>query len=161
MPSPFRPQSLCTGGTLCLESPFPGSLHIGLLPVQEVSLHFTWSVKITSSMEPNRQTRKVGRVLDTDSCQYKLNGKWCCCAGRALRGQQGLLPGKAELCKLPRWPPDKVHLNTYPAPPWPSKALPLNNQSAEALKGCQVFRAGKLLNRDYNEHMSFSTCPDA
>lgn len=40
------------------------------------SLHFMCNMTIASSMEPNKMMREFSKVLDTNSCQDKLNMKW-------------------------------------------------------------------------------------
>ncbi|XP_026550450.1 serine/threonine-protein kinase MARK2-like, partial [Notechis scutatus] len=36
------------------------------------SLRFTWSMKTTSSMEPNEMMKEIRKVLDANSCQCEL-----------------------------------------------------------------------------------------
>lgn len=79
-----------------------------------------------SSTDPINKTWKFSKVLDKKSCQYGLNKEQGYCVCMAPQGQEGFLQWEAEVgVQTPIVVPQQGHLNTYPAPPRPSKVLPL------------------------------------
>uniref|UniRef100_A0A674A9Z7 non-specific serine/threonine protein kinase n=1 Tax=Salmo trutta TaxID=8032 RepID=A0A674A9Z7_SALTR len=66
------------------------------------SLRFTWSMKTTSSMEPNEMMKEIRKVLDSNSCEYELRERYMllCVSGNAARDD--FVEWEMEVCKLPR-----------------------------------------------------------
>ncbi|CAL9687148.1 unnamed protein product [Knipowitschia caucasica] len=79
------------------------------------SLRFTWSMRTTSSMEPNHILREIRKVLDANSCDYEQQESFLllCVHGEARpegeatgeaagEGRADLVQWEMEVCKLPR-----------------------------------------------------------
>uniref|UniRef100_A0A4W5RBP5 non-specific serine/threonine protein kinase n=1 Tax=Hucho hucho TaxID=62062 RepID=A0A4W5RBP5_9TELE len=66
------------------------------------SLRFTWSMKTTSSMEPNEMMKEIRKVLDSNSCEYELRECYMllCMSGNPARDD--FVEWEMEVCKLPR-----------------------------------------------------------
>uniref|UniRef100_A0A3B1KA68 MAP/microtubule affinity-regulating kinase 3 n=1 Tax=Astyanax mexicanus TaxID=7994 RepID=A0A3B1KA68_ASTMX len=66
------------------------------------SLRFTWSMKTTSSMEPNEMMKEIRKVLDSNSCDYELRERFMllCMSGKPSRDD--FVQWEMEVCKLPR-----------------------------------------------------------
>ncbi|XP_067280179.1 serine/threonine-protein kinase MARK2 isoform X8 [Pseudorasbora parva] len=66
------------------------------------SLRFTWSMKTTSSMEPNEMMKEIRKVLDSNSCEYELRERFMllCVSGNPARDD--FVQWEMEVCKLPR-----------------------------------------------------------
>ncbi|XP_066502391.1 serine/threonine-protein kinase MARK2 isoform X2 [Hoplias malabaricus] len=66
------------------------------------SLRFTWSMKTTSSMEPNEMMKEIRKVLDSNSCEYELRERFMllCMSGKPARDD--FVQWEMEVCKLPR-----------------------------------------------------------
>ncbi|XP_030635329.1 serine/threonine-protein kinase MARK2 isoform X3 [Chanos chanos] len=66
------------------------------------SLRFTWSMKTTSSMEPNEMMKEIRKVLDANSCEYELRERFMllCMAGNPAHDD--FVQWEMEVCKLPR-----------------------------------------------------------
>ncbi|XP_036133270.1 serine/threonine-protein kinase MARK1 isoform X2 [Molossus molossus] len=66
------------------------------------SLRFTWSMKTTSSMDPNDMMREIRKVLDANNCDYEQKERFLlfCVYGDAR--QDSLVQWEMEVCKLPR-----------------------------------------------------------
>ncbi|XP_036444283.1 serine/threonine-protein kinase MARK2 isoform X12 [Colossoma macropomum] len=66
------------------------------------SLRFTWSMKTTSSMEPNEMMKEIRKVLDSNSCEYELRERFMllCMSGKPSRDD--FVQWEMEVCKLPR-----------------------------------------------------------
>ncbi|XP_035636730.1 serine/threonine-protein kinase MARK2-like isoform X11 [Oncorhynchus keta] len=66
------------------------------------SLRFTWSMKTTSSMEPNEMMKEIRKVLDSNSCEYELRERYMllCVSGNPARDD--FVEWEMEVCKLPR-----------------------------------------------------------
>lgn len=47
-----------------------------MLGGQAHSLHFTWSMRIMSSIESNEMAWEISQVLDTNSCRRELSKKF-------------------------------------------------------------------------------------
>ena len=65
------------------------------------SLQSTWSMKTTSSMDPNDMMREIRKVLDANNCDYEQKEKFLlfCIHGDAR--QDSLVQREMEVCKLP------------------------------------------------------------
>lgn len=66
------------------------------------SLRFTWSMKTTSSMEPNEMMREIRKVLDANSCQSELHEKYMLLCMHGTPGHENFVQWEMEVCKLPR-----------------------------------------------------------
>lgn len=66
------------------------------------SLRFTWSMKTTSSMEPNEMMREIRKVLDANSCQSELHEKYMLLCMHGAPGHENFVQWEMEVCKLPR-----------------------------------------------------------
>lgn len=66
------------------------------------SLRFTWSMKTTSSMEPNEMMREIRKVLDANSCQSELHEKYMLLCVHGTPGHESFVQWEMEVCKLPR-----------------------------------------------------------
>uniref|UniRef100_H3C2Q7 MAP/microtubule affinity-regulating kinase 3 n=1 Tax=Tetraodon nigroviridis TaxID=99883 RepID=H3C2Q7_TETNG len=66
------------------------------------SLRFTWSMKTTSSMEPQHMMREIRKVLDANNCDYEQREHFLllCVHGDGHAGH--LVQWEMEVCKLPR-----------------------------------------------------------
>uniref|UniRef100_A0A8C2KI22 non-specific serine/threonine protein kinase n=1 Tax=Cyprinus carpio TaxID=7962 RepID=A0A8C2KI22_CYPCA len=66
------------------------------------SLRFTWSMKTTSSMEPNDMMKEIRKVLDSNSCDYELRERFMllCVSGNPTHDD--FVQWEMEVCKLPR-----------------------------------------------------------
>ncbi|XP_051959718.1 serine/threonine-protein kinase MARK2-like isoform X2 [Xyrauchen texanus] len=66
------------------------------------SLRFTWSMKTTSSMEPNEMMKEIRKVLDSNSCEYELRERFMllCVSGNPTHDD--FVQWEMEVCKLPR-----------------------------------------------------------
>ncbi|XP_073461519.1 serine/threonine-protein kinase MARK2 isoform X5 [Aquarana catesbeiana] len=66
------------------------------------SLRFTWSMKTTSSMEPNEMMGEIRKVLDANSCQHELQEKYMLLCIHGSPGHDNYVQWEMEVCKLPR-----------------------------------------------------------
>nr|XP_015854669.1 serine/threonine-protein kinase MARK2 isoform X3 [Peromyscus maniculatus bairdii] len=66
------------------------------------SLRFTWSMKTTSSMEPNEMMREIRKVLDANSCQSELHERYMLLCMHGTPGHENFVQWEMEVCKLPR-----------------------------------------------------------
>ncbi|KAM4722668.1 serine/threonine-protein kinase MARK2 isoform 1-T1 [Rhinophrynus dorsalis] len=66
------------------------------------SLRFTWSMKTTSSMEPNEMMSEIRKVLDANSCQHELQEKYMLLCVHGSPGHDSFVQWEMEVCKLPR-----------------------------------------------------------
>ncbi|XP_032660114.1 serine/threonine-protein kinase MARK2 isoform X11 [Chelonoidis abingdonii] len=66
------------------------------------SLRFTWSMKTTSSMEPNEMMKEIRKVLDANSCQCELQEKYMLLCMHGAPGHDSFVQWEMEVCKLPR-----------------------------------------------------------
>ncbi|XP_021563890.1 serine/threonine-protein kinase MARK2 [Carlito syrichta] len=66
------------------------------------SLRFTWSMKTTSSLEPNEMMREIRKVLDANSCQSELHEKYMLLCMHGAPGHEDFVQWEMEVCKLPR-----------------------------------------------------------
>ncbi|XP_015276043.1 PREDICTED: serine/threonine-protein kinase MARK2 isoform X3 [Gekko japonicus] len=66
------------------------------------SLRFTWSMKTTSSMEPNEMMKEIRKVLDANNCQCELQEKYMLLCMHGAPGHEAFVQWEMEVCKLPR-----------------------------------------------------------
>ncbi|XP_029625569.1 serine/threonine-protein kinase MARK2 isoform X8 [Salmo trutta] len=66
------------------------------------SLRFTWSMKTTSSMEPNEMMKEIRKVLDSNSCEYELRERYMLLCVSGNPALDDFVQWEMEVCKLPR-----------------------------------------------------------
>ncbi|XP_016356981.1 serine/threonine-protein kinase MARK2-like isoform X12 [Sinocyclocheilus anshuiensis] len=66
------------------------------------SLRFTWSMKTTSSMEPNEMMKEIRKVLDSNSCEYELRECFMLLCISGSLAHDDFVQWEMEVCKLPR-----------------------------------------------------------
>ncbi|XP_056586218.1 serine/threonine-protein kinase MARK2 isoform X2 [Triplophysa dalaica] len=66
------------------------------------SLRFTWSMKTTSSMEPNEMMKEIRKVLDSNSCEYDLRERFMLLCISGNPAHDDYVQWEMEVCKLPR-----------------------------------------------------------
>ncbi|XP_068116550.1 serine/threonine-protein kinase MARK2 isoform X3 [Hyperolius riggenbachi] len=66
------------------------------------SLRFTWSMKTTSSMEPNEMMSEIRKVLDANNCQHESQEKYMLLCVHGAPGHDNYVQWEMEVCKLPR-----------------------------------------------------------
>ncbi|XP_066466552.1 serine/threonine-protein kinase MARK2 isoform X9 [Tiliqua scincoides] len=66
------------------------------------SLRFTWSMKTTSSMEPNEMMKEIRKVLDANNCQCELQERYMLLCMHGAPGHEAFVQWEMEVCKLPR-----------------------------------------------------------
>ncbi|XP_041814821.1 MAP/microtubule affinity-regulating kinase 3-like isoform X2 [Chelmon rostratus] len=66
------------------------------------SLRFTWSMKTTSSMEPQDMMREIRKVLDANNCDYEQREPFLLLCVHGDGHADSLVQWEMEVCKLPR-----------------------------------------------------------
>ncbi|GCB86104.1 hypothetical protein scyTo_0026797, partial [Scyliorhinus torazame] len=66
------------------------------------SLRFTWSMKTTSSMEPNEMMKEIGKVLDANNCEHEGRERYMLFCMHGDPTKDNLVQWEMEVCKLPR-----------------------------------------------------------
>ncbi|XP_043931557.1 serine/threonine-protein kinase MARK2 isoform X7 [Protopterus annectens] len=66
------------------------------------SLRFTWSMKTTSSMEPNEMMKEIRKVLDANNCEYETRERYMLLCVHGHPGHDNFVQWEMEVCKLPR-----------------------------------------------------------
>ncbi|XP_075872574.1 MAP/microtubule affinity-regulating kinase 3-like [Nelusetta ayraudi] len=69
------------------------------------ALRFTWSMKTTSSMEPQEMMREIRKVLDANNCDYEQREHFlllCVHGDGHAHADASLVQWEMEVCKLPR-----------------------------------------------------------
>ncbi|XP_068729202.1 MAP/microtubule affinity-regulating kinase 3-like isoform X3 [Montipora capricornis] len=66
------------------------------------SLRFTWSMKTTSSMDPQEMMEEIKKVLESNDCDYEQRENFLlfCCHGNPSEANH--VQWEMEVCKLPR-----------------------------------------------------------
>ena len=70
--------------------------------VKPRSLHFTWSMKITSSKDPNEIMAEIQKVLDANNCDYELRECFLLLCVHGDPNGDSLVQWEIEVCWLPR-----------------------------------------------------------
>uniref|UniRef100_A0A1I8GN28 non-specific serine/threonine protein kinase n=1 Tax=Macrostomum lignano TaxID=282301 RepID=A0A1I8GN28_9PLAT len=70
--------------------------------VKPRSLRFTWSMKTTSSMEPNAMMSEIIKVLERNQCDYELREKYLLFCVHGDPHTDSIVQWEMEVCKLPR-----------------------------------------------------------
>ena len=66
------------------------------------SLRFTWSMKTTSSMDPNDMMKEIRKVLEANNCDYEQKEKFLLMCVHGDPNADSLVQWEMEVCKLPR-----------------------------------------------------------
>ncbi|XP_010868957.2 serine/threonine-protein kinase MARK2 isoform X12 [Esox lucius] len=90
--------------SLSSTSTVPSTPTPGLTPKDNKprSLRFTWSMKTTSSMEPNEMMKEIRKVLDSNSCEYELRERYMLLCMSGNPACDDFVQWEMEVCKLPR-----------------------------------------------------------
>ena len=70
--------------------------------VKPRSLRFTWSMKTTSSMDPNDMMKEIRKVLEANNCDYEQKEKFLLMCIHGDPNADSLVQWEMEVCKLPR-----------------------------------------------------------
>ena len=70
--------------------------------VKPRSLRFTWSMKTTSSMDPNDMMREIRKVLEANNCDFEQKEKFLLMCIHGDPNADSLVQWEMEVCKLPR-----------------------------------------------------------
>lgn len=97
--SPREPREMSRGS---MEGSGQGSMNDTSLGEKPRSLRFTWSMKTTSSMEPQEMMDEIRKVLESNSCDYEQRENFLlfCCHGNPADANH--VQWEMEVCKLPR-----------------------------------------------------------
>ncbi|XP_020710968.2 MAP/microtubule affinity-regulating kinase 3-like isoform X4 [Athalia rosae] len=70
--------------------------------VKPRSLRFTWSMRTTSSRDPNEIMSEIRKVLDANKCQYEQRERFLLLCGHGDAAADSQVQWEIEVCKLPR-----------------------------------------------------------
>ena len=88
------------GGSATIGTSTPSSTSVG--GVKPRSLRFTWSMKTTSSMDPNDMMKEIQRVLDANNCDYERRERFLLLCVHGDPHVDSIVQWEMEVCKLPR-----------------------------------------------------------
>ena len=79
-----------------------GNGGVGETEIKPRSLRFTWSMKTTSSMDPNDMMKEIRKVLESNNCDYEQKEKFLLMCIHGDPNADSLVQWEMEVCKLPR-----------------------------------------------------------
>jgi MAP/microtubule affinity-regulating kinase len=79
-----------------------GGGSVGENEIKPRSLRFTWSMKTTSSMDPNDMMKEIRKVLEANNCDYEQKEKFLLMCIHGDPNTDSLVQWEMEVCKLPR-----------------------------------------------------------